>query len=131
MFTERYGMIPYITQICFVFKALIMNGCKVDCFLPHTLHHPKIYYLLLSSRCWIFGMRGTGNVELQHGLNNILRSDEVYCAWNVTALWAGKWNSNFEVLPYFINLCIYVFNIITVFHYLHVHINYNTLWTEC
>jgi hypothetical protein len=33
-----------------------MNGFKAELFLPHTLHHPKIYYLLLSSRRGIFGM---------------------------------------------------------------------------
>jgi hypothetical protein len=69
-------------------------------------------------------------VELQHILNNILRSDDMYCAWSVIALWAGKWNSNFEVFPSFINLFKHVCNIITVFHYLHFHINYNTLWIE-
>ena len=51
------------------------------------------------------------------------------CAWRVIALWAGKWNSNFEVFPYSINLFKYVFNI-TVFHYLHFHINLNTVWIK-
>jgi len=67
-------------------------------------------------------------MELQHVLNNILRSDEMCCAWSVIALWAGGWNYNFEVFLHFMNLFKYVFNIITVFHYLHFHINYNTLW---
>jgi len=31
-----------------------MNGFKVDFFLTHTLHYPKIYYLLLSRRRGIF-----------------------------------------------------------------------------
>ena len=70
---------------------------------------------------------GRGKVELQHVLNNILLSDEMYCAWRVIVLWADKWNSNFEVFSYYINVFKYVFNIITVFHYLHFHINYNTL----
>lgn len=35
---------------------LIMNGFKADFLLPHTLHHPKIYNLLLSSGSGIFGM---------------------------------------------------------------------------
>ena len=69
-------------------------------------------------------------MELQHVLNNILRSDEMYCAWSVIALWAGEWNSSFEVFPYFINLLKYVFNTVTLFHYLHFHMNYNTLWIE-
>ena len=69
-------------------------------FYPTHYTIPKYIICCYVVDAEFLAWRATGNVELQHVMNNILRSDEMFCAWSVIALRAGKWNSNFEFFPY-------------------------------